>query len=974
MLKKFSLILLSICLILSAIPYAVSAAYLNDYAGGMAGDGSGIYAHGIDLSEWQGGEVDFNKVKEQGYSFVILRAGFASTIDEYFEANYVRAKDAGLDVGVYLYSYADNESEAQQEAQAIKGWLSGKTLEYPVYYDLEDPECHGDMRRELLTEIAMTFLDEMASDGWLVGLYSCKSWLESKMDTAEICETYECWMAQFVSSGTYEIYDRYDEVYGMWQYSCTGTVEGVPGGVDMNVCFKDYPGICRQYGFNGYEPSDESLILSGVSAPALLVQGESLSISGKVRSTKGNLTNVTVGIYSLGGQILTGRSAGPKATSFDLSNLSSGIRAQELEEGSYIYRISAGNSYESRILLNQPLIISKSGVYASDAVLPDHLKRGERFYLSGTVLSATPMDSISLQILSQKGDMVLHLQAQPEGTQYDLSLFETELSSLAVGQYRLVVEAMTETGTLCPVDTQFYVWAANDPIILEQFQLQSEYFPGELTGLTGLISSARSAIRQLDIEILDSEGQYVTKLLVQPGKQQVKLSDYEQRLRLDTLTIGVYRIRISALNEGGPQVLLDRRLLIREDGLSLCGFVPPHSIRIQDSFFLQGAVCSDVTMLTYVGVSVIDGAGKTVLSGGAVPRGNLYDLSDLSGDLLFSALPCGSYRLQLTAENESGGAILYDAAFCVVDHTDIVTWLEPCLDPRGIAYPQTSGYSVNGTLSSAVSPIQRVRVEILDQYGQVFSCAELSPGSQSVSLDKCNELLRFSALPEGTYTLRIEAVNASDSFEMLCSRFYVCQCGHSSVRSGTVLQPGCDFSGAVTDSRCTECGKKVRSGFLLEPLGHSDENGSCTRCGKAGFVTVTAESCEDPPTAFERYVIAVCDEENWYALSSDGTTVPIPSPDELGQVSVSAKLLWSFEVRSQNVFYIREPLQKLLHLDSDGLKTARGNQNAELCVNTTENGFIISLASDPIRYVLFADGQFSVAEEATELVLFRFVP
>ena len=61
---------------------------------------------------------------------------------------------------------------------------------------MEDPEVHGTMSKEALTELALTFLDTLAADGWLVGLYSCRSWLEGKIDTQRIGQKYECWIAQ----------------------------------------------------------------------------------------------------------------------------------------------------------------------------------------------------------------------------------------------------------------------------------------------------------------------------------------------------------------------------------------------------------------------------------------------------------------------------------------------------------------------------------------------------------------------------------------------------------------------------------------------------------------------------------------------------------------------------------------------------------------------------------------------------------
>ena len=70
---------------------------------------------GIDVSKWNGG-IDFNKVKSAGVNFVIIRAGFGvNGIDRLFKANYTAAKEAGLKIGAYWYSYAKTAAEAEQE-------------------------------------------------------------------------------------------------------------------------------------------------------------------------------------------------------------------------------------------------------------------------------------------------------------------------------------------------------------------------------------------------------------------------------------------------------------------------------------------------------------------------------------------------------------------------------------------------------------------------------------------------------------------------------------------------------------------------------------------------------------------------------------------------------------------------------------------------------------------------------------------
>ena len=100
--------------------------YDRGYTDGRSGDGK-IYAHGLDISVWQGENFDFSKVTAAGFSYVILRAGvsyekdgvYVTEEDQYFAANYDAAKAAGLDVGVYFYSMARSPEDAVAEAEAL---------------------------------------------------------------------------------------------------------------------------------------------------------------------------------------------------------------------------------------------------------------------------------------------------------------------------------------------------------------------------------------------------------------------------------------------------------------------------------------------------------------------------------------------------------------------------------------------------------------------------------------------------------------------------------------------------------------------------------------------------------------------------------------------------------------------------------------------------------------------------------------
>jgi lysozyme len=94
---------------------------------------------GIDVSVWQG-NIDFGKVKVSGINFVIIRAGYGNgNKDKWFDENYRKAKAAGASHrSVLVFICHILRDGATQEAQSCAKVLSGKPLDYPVYFDIEE--------------------------------------------------------------------------------------------------------------------------------------------------------------------------------------------------------------------------------------------------------------------------------------------------------------------------------------------------------------------------------------------------------------------------------------------------------------------------------------------------------------------------------------------------------------------------------------------------------------------------------------------------------------------------------------------------------------------------------------------------------------------------------------------------------------------------------------------------------------------
>lgn len=222
--------------------------YDAGYSGGIKGDGK-IYAHGLDLSAWQGTNVNFNAIKNAGYSYVILRAGTTKGKDTCFETLYSKAKAAGLNVGAYYYSYATTVDMAKKDAENMLTWIQGKKFEYPLYFDYEDAS-QNNLSATLSKNICLTFMDRLASAGYLTGMYT-GYYKSTKLPMSEICAKYEAWIANYYDYTYKTLGNSYSSRYGMYQYTDRNYVNGA-GPFDANVAFKDYPSIVKKYGFNGY--------------------------------------------------------------------------------------------------------------------------------------------------------------------------------------------------------------------------------------------------------------------------------------------------------------------------------------------------------------------------------------------------------------------------------------------------------------------------------------------------------------------------------------------------------------------------------------------------------------------------------------------------------------------------------------------------------------------------------------------------
>lgn len=201
----------------------------------------------IDISK-HNGSIDFAKVKADGISGVIIRAGYGRHIsqkDPTFEKYYSDAKAAGLNVGTYWYSYALSVPEAKLEASVFQEAIKDKQFELPVYFDIEE-EKHVALGKTICSAMVDAFCGAMEQAGYFAGVYSFDSFFGSSL-AENVQKKYTCWVARVEN-----VTPAYCKAYDMHQYTWEGSVMGVPGAVDISYCYKDFPTIIKKAGLNGF--------------------------------------------------------------------------------------------------------------------------------------------------------------------------------------------------------------------------------------------------------------------------------------------------------------------------------------------------------------------------------------------------------------------------------------------------------------------------------------------------------------------------------------------------------------------------------------------------------------------------------------------------------------------------------------------------------------------------------------------------
>ncbi len=211
-------------LFLSIILHFLASCSHNEGALQQYPDRSRYGIVGVDISS-HNGEIDFEALAAEGFSFVIIKATEGGTFkDRKFIENVRRAREAGLKVGAYHFFRFDTPGYMQ--GLNFLNSIQGREMDLPLAIDVEqwsNPTSHP-------TPIVLNRLNELIehleNHGHRVMLYSNKNG-HSRFIRANL-EGYPLWICSLVD-------EPKDIKWTLWQGTHNGKVKGIETPVDINA-------------------------------------------------------------------------------------------------------------------------------------------------------------------------------------------------------------------------------------------------------------------------------------------------------------------------------------------------------------------------------------------------------------------------------------------------------------------------------------------------------------------------------------------------------------------------------------------------------------------------------------------------------------------------------------------------------------------------------------------------------------------
>ena len=557
---------------------------------------------------------------------------------------------------------------------------------------------------------------------------------------------------------------------------------------------------------------DKITIENGIQIPNITV-GESVSIRGTLYSASSSFTMITIGVYNSEHQMITGKTAYPMATSYDVSRLAEQIRFSDLAAGTYTYEITVSNgTHTNYTVVDQEFTVSAGNVTVDDSIaitdnptIPN-IMVGKAVSIQGTVSSASSnITKITVGVFDENNVIVTGDSVSPNLKTYDVANLDAFVmfGNLKAGTYYYKVLVTNATHTDYEVVNQkFTVSESNSTTAEDKIQVSNgttipNITAGTSVSIRGTVTSATSNITRLTIGIYREDGTIVSGRTVVPDAKTYDIAAIDAYIPFGTLPAGTYFYKVIATNATHTNhTVVNQKFTVSNgnastDTISITGGVTVPNIEAGNVFSIHGTVTSASSHLKSVTVGVYDSNGKWMTGKMVSPNAKTYDIANVDEAVSFGTLPVGTYFYKVIATNATHtNDTVVNQKFTVSNgnaSTDTISIT------GGVTVPNIEAgnvFSIHGTVTSASSDLKSVTVGVYDSNGKWMTGKTVSPNAKIYDIANVDAAVRFDNLKAGTYSYKVIASNTVNANSVVVNqKFTVSESATSniSITGGTTV-------------------------------------------------------------------------------------------------------------------------------------------------------------------------------------------
>ncbi|MGI6204775.1 MAG: hypothetical protein ACOYJH_05815 [Anaerovoracaceae bacterium] len=294
--------------------------------------------------------------------------------------------------------------------------------------------------------------------------------------------------------------------------------------------------------------------LSNTKSPSSLKVGNSFSVKGTVKSSY-RIKSISVGVQQTSGKWVSGvyKTVSPNTNTYDLSNLSSGLKFEKLSKGTYLYRIRMTDARGITKYVYSKKFSVVSTISVSSVRSPSALYYGSSYSISGTIKSTYNLKQVRIGITDSSGKFMRghYVTKTTSAKQFSIASVKSSMNFSTVGTgthyYKVIAwDSKGETDTL--VNRRFTV---------SRFRISNAKSPSSLAAgnsfsVVGTVNSTYR-ITSITVGVQKSSGKWVSGVYksASPNTNSYDLSNLDSSVKFGKLSKGTYKYRVRVTDTHG---------------------------------------------------------------------------------------------------------------------------------------------------------------------------------------------------------------------------------------------------------------------------------------------------------------------------------------------------------------------------------------------------------------------------------------